>query len=98
MTTIPSDGFFCKGDCKLMIVPTNNENKDQYKKLFTIQYTKEELDKITLGFVTQMNNYIARVNDRIIKTLEEIEKEAEVVVEILLPPTSTSPTTRTRNY
>jgi hypothetical protein len=80
-----------------MIIPTDNENKDQYKKLFTIQCTKEELDKITLDFVTQMNKYIARVNDRILKTLEEIENETEVVVEILLPPTSTSPTTSTRN-
>lgn len=60
----------------MMIVPINNEDKkDQYKKLFTIQYTKEELDKITLDFVTQMNNYIARINDRILKTIEEIEKE-----------------------
>ena len=76
-----------------MIVPTNNENKkDQYKKLFTIQYTKKELDKIQSEFVEQMNKYIARVNDRIIKTLEEIEKEVERVVEVS-PPTSTSPTT-----
>jgi hypothetical protein len=56
-----------------MIVP-NNENKR-----FTIQYTKEELDQITLNFVTQMSKYIARVNNRIIKTLEEIEKEVEIV-------------------
>ena len=42
-----------------MLVPSNNEDKVQYKKLFTIQYTKKELDKITLDFVTQMNNYIA---------------------------------------
>jgi hypothetical protein len=47
---------------------------------FIIQYTKEELDKITLDFVTQMNEYIARVNDRILKTFEEIEKEEEVEV------------------
>ena len=73
----------------MMIVPSNNEDKkDQYKKLFTIQYTKKELDKITLDFVTQMNNYIARVNDRILKTLEEIEKEAEVVE--VFPSTSTT--------
>ena len=44
---------------ELMLVPSNNEDKVQYKKLFTIQYTKKELDKITLDFVTQMNNYIA---------------------------------------
>lgn len=63
-----------------MKVPSNNQDKkDQYKKLFTIQYTKEELDKITLDFVTQMNKYIARVNDRILKTFEEIEKEETTV-------------------
>lgn len=81
MTTILFD--FCKGYCKLMtmIVPkTNNENNDQYKKLFfTIQYTKEELDKITLDFVTQMNVYIDKVNNQILKTFEEIEKEEEIV-------------------
>ena len=76
-----------------MIVPTNNIDNIENKK-FTIQYTKEELDMITLDFVTQMSRYIARVNNRIIKTLEEIEKEAEVVE--ILPPTSTS-TTTTRN-
>jgi len=48
---------------KLMI--SNNNNKK-----FTIQYTKEELDKITLDFVTQMNNYIARINDRILILLK----------------------------
>ena len=76
-----------------MIVPTNKIDNIENKK-FTIQYTKEELDTITLNFVTQMSRYIARVNDRIIKTLEEIEKETEVVE--ILPPTSTS-TTTTRN-
>ena len=62
-----------------------NENN---KKLFTIQYTKGELDMITLDFVTQMNKYIARVNERILKTLEEIENETEVVVEVF--PSTTS--------
>ena len=56
----------------------NNEKK------FTIQYTKDELDKITLDFVTQMNEYFDRVNDRIIQTFEEIEHEVEIV-----PPTTT---------
>jgi hypothetical protein len=51
---------------------------------FTIQYTKEELDKIQHDFVTQMNKYIDRVNNRIINTIEEIEKEVEIV-----PPTVT---------
>ncbi len=88
------------GECKLrMIVPKTNNIDNIENKKFTIQYTKEELDMITLNFVTQMSKYIARVNNRIIKTLEEIEKEAEVmVVEIFLPPTSTSSTTSTRNY
>ena len=63
----------------MMIVLTNNENKDQYKKLFTIQYTKKELDQIQSEFVEQMSKYIARVNDSIIKTLEEIEKETTTV-------------------
>jgi hypothetical protein len=82
-----------------MIVPKTNNIDNIENKKFTIQYTKEELDMITLNFVTQMSKYIARVNNRIIKTLEEIEKEAEVmVVEIFLPPTSTSSTTSTRNY
>jgi hypothetical protein len=58
----------------LTIVP-NNENKR-----FTIQYTKKELDQIQNEFVEQMSKYIARVNNRIIKTLEEIEKETTVVV------------------
>jgi hypothetical protein len=65
-----------------MIVPTNNENKDQYNR-FTIQYTKKEFDQIQSEFVEQMNKYIARVNNhRIIKTFEEIEQEetAPVVV------------------
>jgi hypothetical protein len=72
----------------MMIVPTNNENKDQYKK-FTIQYTKKELDQIQSEFVEQMNKYIARVNNRIIKTLEEIEKEAGIGEEVEIVPATT---------
>ena len=65
------------GDCRLMIVP-NNENKILF---FTIQYTKKELDQIQSEFVEQMRSkYIARVNNRIIKTLEEIEKEETTAV------------------
>ena len=83
--TILSDLFFCKGDCELMtmIVPktTNKiDNIENKKLLFTIQYTKKELDQIQSEFVEQMSKYIARVNDRIIKTLEEIEKETTAVV------------------
>jgi hypothetical protein len=62
---------------------TNNENnKDQNitdKKLFTIQYTKEELDKIQIDFLEQINNYIVKVNNNhsiIIKTIEEIKKRS----------------------
>ena len=64
-----------------IIVPTtkNNIDNNTNKKLFTIQYTKEDLDEITLHFVTQMNVYIARINDRILETFEEIEKEAKVL-------------------
>jgi len=68
----------------LKIVSNNIDNNNNAKrKLYTIQYTKEELDEITLDFVTQMNNYIIRANDRIIKTLEEIEKETPVVVVVV---------------
>jgi hypothetical protein len=45
--------------------------------------------------VTQITDYIARVNNRIIKTLEEIEKETEVAVEILPPTTTSSSSTTT---
>lgn len=70
---------------KIIISTTTITDKDNNKKLFTIQYSKEELDKITLDFVTQMNKYIARFNDRISQTLEEIEKEAKVEI---VPPTA----------
>jgi len=75
---------------ELMIEETSNHYNinENNKKLFTIQYTKGELDMITLDFVTQMNKYIARVNERILKTLEEIENETEVVVEVF--PSTTS--------
>ena len=69
-----------------MKVPISNEQNDiDHKKLFTIQYTKEELDKIQANFLEQINKYIARVNNRIIKTIEELEKEAEVEI---VPPTT----------
>ena len=60
----------------MMIIPIDNNNEN---RKFTIQYTKEELDKIQEDFLEQISEYIARVNNRIIKTIEEIEKEeAEV--------------------
>ena len=83
-----------------MIVPktTNNIDNIENKKLFTIQYTKEELDQIQSEFVEQMRSkYIARVNDRIIKTLEEIEKEAVEVVEVFPLTTISTSITTTRN-
>jgi hypothetical protein len=69
-----------EGDSQKMMIVPNNIDDNENKKLFTIQYTKEELDKIQHDFVTQMNMYIARVNERILKTVEKIEKkEAEVL-------------------
>lgn len=64
----------------MIIVPNgpNIDDNTNTEKRFTIEYTREELDKITLDFVTQINQYIARVNNRIITTLEEIEKKEEV--------------------
>jgi gas vesicle protein len=58
-----------------MIVPSNDQNNENKK--FTIQYTKEELDKIQNDFLNEISKYIARVNNRIIKTIEEMEKEVE---------------------
>jgi hypothetical protein len=46
------------------------------------------LDKITLDFVTQMSKYIATVNNRIIKTLDEIEKEEMEIIPVT--PTTVS--------
>ena len=46
--------------------------------------TKEELDKIQNDFLQQLSEYIVRVNNRIIRTMEEIEKEVETV-----PPITT---------
>jgi hypothetical protein len=52
-----------------MIVRSNEQNNTN-KKLFTIQYTKKELDKIQSEFVEQMSKYLARINNnRIIKSL-----------------------------
>ena len=64
----------------LNIVPKNIYNTNNNEKKFTIQYTKKELDQIQSEFVEQMNKYIVRINDRILKTFEEIEKEADVEV------------------
>ena len=52
---------------------------------------------ITLDFVTEMSRYIERVNNRIIKTLEEIEKEAVEVVEVFPLTTISTSITTTRN-
>ncbi|MDF2736686.1 MAG: hypothetical protein K0S93_542 [Nitrososphaeraceae archaeon] len=73
-----------------MIIVSKEDNEQNSKRLFTIEYTREELDKITLDFVTQMNNYIASVNNRIIKTLEEIEKEETTAVVVLTGKKSSS--------
>jgi hypothetical protein len=53
---------------KLMIVPSNDQNNKNKK--FTIQYTKEELDKIQDDFVEHINKYIVLINNCIIKTIE----------------------------
>ena len=82
----------------MMIVPKKTNNIDNIEnKKFTIQYTKKELDQIQNEFVTEMSRYIARVNDRIIKTLEEIEKEAVEVVEVFPLTTISTSITTTRN-
>jgi hypothetical protein len=74
----------------LNIVPKNIYNTNNNEKKFTVQYTKKELDQIQSEFLEQMNKYIVRVNDGILKTLEEIENETEVVVEVFPSSTTTS--------
>jgi len=51
------------GDSQMMIEEEeiSNHYYNNNNKRFTIQYTKEELNKITFDFVTQMDMYIARV-------------------------------------
>jgi len=66
----------------------NNSNIDPSNK-FTIQYTKEELDKIQVDFLEQVSKYIARVNNRILKTFQDIEKEAAIEEVEIVPPTTT---------
>ena len=55
-------------------VPTDNNNENSNRR-FTIEYTKEELDKIQYDFLQQLGEYIARVNNQILKTMEEIKKQ-----------------------
>jgi hypothetical protein len=56
MTTILSD-FFAKVISKLMIVSTtdNENNNEKNKELFTIQYIKEEPNKIQSDFVQEIS-------------------------------------------
>ena len=59
--------------------PITINDGEPVERKYTIQYTAEELDKIQRDFVTQMDKYFDRVNDRILNTLEKIEKEAKVL-------------------
>jgi hypothetical protein len=83
MTTILSD-FFAKVIAKLKIVPNLDKNDDDdgnKKLLFTIQYTKEELDKIQNDFLEQLSSYFAKVNNNNSNRNKEVE---------LFPPTNSN--------
>src|SRR5215208_7566272 len=71
MTTILSD-FFAKVISKLMIVSTtNNENNNEKnKKLFTIQYIKEEPNKIQSDKPTISNNEL--LNNIMVTIIREV--------------------------
>ena len=75
-------------------ISNNNENNIDPNNKFTIQYTKEELDKIQIDFLEQISNYIARINNHVLRTLQEIEKEAAIELEDdeveVFPPTTTN--------
>ena len=68
-----------------MIVSTTNLDdnigRNKNKKLFTIQYTKEELDKIQNDFLEQLSSYFAKVNNN----NNNRNKEVEIV-----PPTNSN--------
>ena len=62
-----------------MIIPTDNNNIEN-NKIFTIQYTKEELDKIQNDFLQQLSKYFAKVNNNNSNNrIEEVE---------IVPPTA----------
>ena len=44
-----------------MIIPTDSNNIEN-NKIVTIQYTKEELDKMQSDFLQQLSKYFAKVN------------------------------------
>lgn len=60
-----------------MIVSTTNLDdnigRNKNKKLFTIQYTKEELDKIQNDFLEQLSSYFAKVNNNNSNRNKEVE-------------------------
>jgi hypothetical protein len=68
-----------------MIVSTtnldDNNGGNKKKKLFTIQYTKEELDKIQNDFLEQLSCYFAKVNNNNSNRNKEVE---------LFPPTNST--------
>ena len=80
------------GDCKLMIVSTTtNIDKNTDDKKFTIQYTKEELDKIQNEFLEQINKYIAimvrgsiHLSGRYFANCEELSLIVKLISESLL--------------
>ena len=69
MTTILFDFFdwlIRLGDCNQIEDNIKNNNRrrewsDKDKKLFTIQYTKEELNKIEHDLLRQITNYFAKI-------------------------------------
>ena len=68
-----------------MIVSTtnldDNNGGNKNKKLFTIQYIKEELDKILNDFLEQLSSYFAKVNNNNSNRNKEVE---------LFPPTNST--------
>lgn len=78
MTTILFD--FCKGDCKKLLIISNHENSSNNKK-FTIQYSKEQLDKIQSDFLQQLSKYFAKVNNNNNRIEVEIVPPTAIIIE-----------------
>ena len=69
-----------------MIVSTtnldDNNGGNKNKNLFTIQYTKEELNKIQNDFLEQLSSYFAKVNNN------NSNRNRNKEVELFLPTNS----------
>ena len=63
-----------------MMILTDNNNIEN-NKIFTIQYTKEELDKMQSDFLQQLSKYFAKVNNNNNRIEVEIVPPTAIIIE-----------------